>query len=145
MSDYRSMFDRKYLGAWDLAKEDGTPRDVVLTIREVKAELLSNKSGSTKKPVVYFEGTDRAFALNKSNGATIAAMYGNNTKAWAGKRIKLYATQVNFGPQTVDAIRVRPTIPNGASSNGIAHREVDPEMRAQQEAAADAAEKEQAS
>lgn len=140
MADYRSMFDRRYIGAWDLAGPDGNPRDVTVEISDVKAETLQNRSGSNKKPVIYFKGADKAFALNKSNGAVIAGMYGNNTKDWIGKRITLYPTQVQFGPNTVDAIRVRPKIPTGSPS-GIASRESTPEQAAKLDEARQAAEK----
>ena len=113
MSDYRSMFDRKYVGAWDLEGKDVTVRIV-----KVVAEVLKNKAGENKKPVVYFEGTDKGFALNKTNAKVIAAMYGNKTEEWTGKLITLYATQVSFGPETIDAIRVRPGIPKGKATNG---------------------------
>lgn len=132
MPDYRSMFDRKYVGAWDLEGKDVTVRIVKVT-----AEVLKNKAGENKKPVVYFEGTDKGFALNKTNSKTIAAMYGNRTEDWVGKLITLYATQVSFGPETTDAIRVRPGIPKG-KANGVRNDvPVDEAMRAAQEAAAE--------
>ena len=36
MTDYRSMFDREHLGAWDLPKD----RDAVVTISKVTAGVL---------------------------------------------------------------------------------------------------------
>ncbi len=38
MTDYRSMFDRDYIGAWDL------PHDVTVTIAKVEAKKIRNKS-----------------------------------------------------------------------------------------------------
>lgn len=134
MADYRSMFDRKYVGAWDLEGKDVTVRIV-----RVAAETLKNKSGENKKPVVYFEGTDKGFALNKTNAKVIAAMYGNDTAAWIGKLITLYATQVSFGPETTDAIRVRPGIPKGKAGAVKNDVPVDEAMRAAQEAASEKA------
>lgn len=139
MPDYRTMFDRKYIGAWDL---DG--KDVTVRIARVKAESLVNKSGSNKKPVIYFERSEKGFALNKTNAEIVAGMYGKNTDAWVGKQITLYPTQVNFGRSEVDAIRVRPAIPKGKQPQGIEGRAVDPEMRAKQDEAAAEAESESA-
>lgn len=133
MPDYRSMFDRKYVGAWDLGG-----KDVTVKIVQVKAENLQNRSGSNKKPVVYFAGTDKGLALNKTNAKIIADMYGKNTDEWVGKLITIYPTQTQFGRDEVDAIRVRPTIPKG-KAGAIVEQPVDDIMRAKQEAAADAA------
>lgn len=107
-ADWRSMFDRDYIGAWDLPK--GT--DVAVTIARVEAGTLVAPGGrKSKKPVIHFEGKEKGFALNKTNAKAIAGMYGNDTSKWVGQRIAIYATQTSFGGETVDCIRVRPTPP----------------------------------
>lgn len=111
MADYRSMFDRDYLGHWDL---EG--RDVTVTIREVKAGTLTSQGNrKSKKPIVYFQGKEKGLALNKTNGKIVAQLYGNDTEQWAGQRITLYATKTQFGSETVDCIRVRPHVPRDKS------------------------------
>lgn len=115
MPDYRSMYDRDYIGEWDL---DG--KEVVVTISEVKAaELQNEKKQKSKKPVVYFVGKEKALVLNKTNGKAIAGMYGPKTETWTGKRITLYPSTCEAFGQTVACIRVRPTIP-AARGNGPA-------------------------
>jgi len=107
MPDYRSMFDRDYIGSWDL-----NGRDVVVTIAKVEAkELTSQGNRKTRKPVVFFEGKEKGLALNKTNAKAVAGMYGTKTEEWVGKKITLYPTQTAFGHETVDCIRVRPSIP----------------------------------
>ncbi len=107
--DYRSMYDANYVGSWDLPK-DG----VVVQIESVSGETLTAQGNKkSRKPVVKFVGKAKKFALNKTNGKTIAAMYGSDTTKWAGKLIAIYPTQTNFGRDTVDCIRVRPGIPKG--------------------------------
>jgi hypothetical protein len=104
--DYRKMFDSEYIGAWDL------PRDVTVTIASVKAgQLVGEKGRTAKKPILRFERTEKAFAANKTNCKTIAAMYGTNTREWIGKRVTLYATTTEFGGKSVECIRVRPQVP----------------------------------
>lgn len=110
--DYRAMFDRDYIGAWDLGG-----RDVVVTIAKVEAGTLKNGSGkANKKPILHFVGKEKGFACNKTNGKAIAAMYGNDTRAWVGKRVTLYATKTSFGSEQVDCIRVRPTVPSATAA-----------------------------
>ncbi len=112
MTDYRSMFDRDYLGAWDL------PHDVTVTISKVEAKKLRNGSSKANtKPVLYFQGKEKGMACNKTNGKTIAAMYGNDVEKWVGKRITLYATTTTFGSDTVECIRIRPRVPTGNAEN----------------------------
>jgi hypothetical protein len=99
------MYDRDYIGAWDL------PHDVTVTISKVEAKKIRNKSKGDTKPVLFLEKTDKAFVCNKTNGKTIAAMYGTDVEKWVGKRITLYASTTTFGNDTVECIRVRPTVP----------------------------------
>lgn len=137
MADYRSMFDRDYIGAWDLGG-----KDVTVTIANVKAgELTSQGNRKSKKPIVFFQGKDKGFALNKTNAKTIAQLYGNDTTQWVGKRITIFPTTTTFGSETVDCIRVRPRIPQAqARSNGRRAEEpapLEPDAEAIAEMAAD--------
>ena len=110
MTDYRTMFDRDYIGAWDL------PHDATVTIAKVEAKKIRNKSNANTKPILHFVGKEKELVCNKTNGKTIAAMYGTDVEKWIGKRITMYATTTTFGPDTVDCIRVRPGIPQGKDS-----------------------------
>lgn len=119
--DYRKMFDSEYIGAWDL------PRDVTVTIASVKAgQLVGEKGRTAKKPILRFERTEKAFAANKTNCKTIAAMYGTNTREWIGKRVTLYATVTEFGGKQVECIRVRPQVPAEAKRAPNAKATVEP-------------------
>lgn len=118
MPDYRAMFDRDYIGAWDL------PGDVVVTISAVEAgELTGDKGRRTRKPIIRFEGKGKALAGNKTNCKIIARLYGTNTDNWIGKRVTIYPTTTEMGGETVDCVRVRPSAPakgRAAQTNGKA-------------------------
>lgn len=109
MTDHwRSMFDNKYLGNWDLPRD----RDVVVEIESVSAGELTAVGGrKDKKPIVKFAGKEKGLALNKTNAKIIAAMYGDHTREWKGKLVALYVTQTSSPDGMVDCIRVRPTKP----------------------------------
>ena len=140
MPDVRGMFDRKYIGAWDLVDRAGKPYDVTARIaRVVREELMNEKKKTSNKPIVYFEKAARGFALNKTNMKIIMGMYGPNTDDWIGKLITMFPTKAQFGSETVDAIRVRPRIPQGRETPPAPTPPVDDEMRAKQLAAANAA------
>jgi hypothetical protein len=132
--DYRAFFDQEFLGVWDLP--DG--KVAVAVISEVKRQKFydKNKKGDSSKPIVYFQGKKKGLLCNKTNAGAIAKMYGNNVKGWIGKPIALYKADVEAFKQTVQAIRVKPTIPNTAGAQEIQERAPDPEAQAQQKAAA---------
>ncbi len=107
MADVRSMFEKEFLYHYNL---DG--RDVPVTIRKVVQGAVQGTDGKKqKKPVVYFQGSDKGLALNITNVRTIGGMYGFKAEDWVGKRVTLYPTTTQFGPKTVECIRVRPTAP----------------------------------
>jgi len=108
--DYRSFFDRDYIAAFDL-----NGKDVTLTIsKAIGGELTAQGGRKSKRPVVYFEGREKAMVLNRTNGKTIAALYGNDVNAWVGKQITLFPTTTTFGSETVECIRIRPAVPQAA-------------------------------
>lgn len=114
MPDYRSMYDDKWLKAWDLQG-----KTVTVIIERVEAGLVENKDKpkGERKPVIHFKGKGKPLALNKTNGATIAQMYGKDTTAWVGKPITIYGTTTKFGRDTVDCIRVKPGTPTGPAQD----------------------------
>jgi hypothetical protein len=107
MTDYRSLYDKDYIGAWDFQAGDRT-----FTIRKCEGGTLVGVGGrKSKKPVVYFQEIEKGFALNATNGKTIAALYGNHVEKWAGKKITLYKSTTTFGSEQMECIRVRPKAP----------------------------------
>lgn len=112
MPHYKKLYDDKdFLFAFDL---DG--RDVTVTIEKcVGGEIVGEQGRKNKIPVLFFVGKKKRLGLNKTNGKTIASMYGTQTEAWSGKAITLYPTTTQFGGETKECIRVRPIVPQQAS------------------------------
>jgi hypothetical protein len=109
VTDYRSFYDREYIGSWDLPRD----RDAIVIIRDVKGVELNNGRTKNKKPVLYFAGKDKGMVCNKTNAKTIAGLYGNDVAAWVGKAVALFVTTTRDpnGGGDVDCIRVRNTAP----------------------------------
>ena len=98
-----SAFPSKYIKASDLP-EDGVA--VPVTIKEVVTEEIGRDK--QVKPVIYFKGQDKGFVANKTNCNTIAKALGSrDTDDWEGKTILLYSTEVQFGDEMVESIRVK--------------------------------------
>ena len=115
MVHYRSLYDGSdFLFAFDLLGKDQT-----VTIEKVVAGEVSGEKGrKSKKPIVSFVGAKKRLALNKTNGKTIAAMYGTDTEQWTGKRVTLFPTTTDFGGETVECIRCRPNRPPEPRNTG---------------------------
>lgn len=114
MPHWKSMMDRDFIFAFDLGG-----RDVTVTISRVEAGTLVGSGGrKAKKPVVYFDGKDKGLALNATNCKVIAALYGNYTEKWVGRQITLYPTTTQMGGETVECIRIRPTVPIAKGKGG---------------------------
>ena len=108
---FKLLFPSEYLGSHDLQGKDAT-----VTIKKVVVEELKTDRGSERKPVMYFEKTEKKLVLNKTNATSIAALYGKEVNDWTGKRITLYAAPVSAFGKEVEALRVRPTAPQTEGS-----------------------------
>lgn len=101
--DYRALFRGAYLAAAEFGGRIPT-----LTMKGVKVVALEGDDGKAKdRGVLYFSETDRGLVLCKTNAICIAAMFGPDTDAWAGKRLTLHATEVQLGREKVPGIRVK--------------------------------------
>lgn len=108
-TDYRALYDREYVGAWELQG-----KDVVVKISKViGGELTAIGGRKSKKPVISFDGKEKKMICNKTNAKVIAALYGNHVEDWVGKRITLFVGMTR-DPSTggdIECLRVRPTAP----------------------------------
>jgi hypothetical protein len=102
--DINSAFPSKYLSAEGDIPEG---RDLNLTISDVKMERVGQGRDAEDKPVVYFDEVKKGLTLNVTNKNTIIGLYGKETDDWIGKRIALFATEVEFKGEQVLGIRVR--------------------------------------
>lgn len=126
MADFRTMFDKEHIGAWDLGGKDRT-----VQITAVKAGKVGHDKRATKKPILTIadsRGATKTMPCNITNAKCIAQMFGNDVTSWVGKKIAIYPTTTTFGSETVDCIRVRPR-PPGAAAVSSEFAEVDPDVR----------------
>jgi hypothetical protein len=106
------IFQNDYLKADDLGEDD-----MALTIKSVEPKEFQGQNGKEWKAIVHFRESEKSLVANKTNCNTIAEIHGDETDNWIGKRIALYATEVEFGGKTMLGIRVRLRAPGG---NGAA-------------------------
>lgn len=105
-----SAFPSNYLKASDLGEAQP-----VVTIDRVEIEAIGRNK--EMKPVIYFQGKEKGLVLNKTNATKIAGLVGSkDTDDWHGCRVRIYATETEFGGETVECIRIKPAPANGAAS-----------------------------
>lgn len=110
MTHWKKLTNPDYLGAYSVMDAG---HDLVLTIKAVKEELVSGTDGKKEQCVVaYFVGGEKPMILNKTNMKAIEKLYGTPfIEEWVGKRIQVYSARVKAFGETVDALRIRPTVP----------------------------------
>lgn len=100
------LWPSKYVKAADL---NGKP--VTLTIKELKIEEMGIGAEKENKPVLYFQKATKGLVLNRTNGLTIASLYGDDVAGWIGQRITIIAIRMKAFGQMTDTIRVKEEIP----------------------------------
>jgi hypothetical protein len=106
MANITELFPSNWLKAPDLRG-----RRVTVTMAGVKVEEV----GDDKKPVLYFQGTDKGLVLNVTNANSIKDLYGPETNDWRGRPITLYVAKVEYQGKRMDGIRVDPPDTQGAA------------------------------
>lgn len=113
MSDVRLMYDKEFLGAWDIPAGG-----VVAVIDRCEQGALHIKGTSRKerKPILFFQGQDKGMILNATNREAVAGLYGYNVTAWPGQPVRLIVAKTKYDGKQVDAIRVSPKKPVGQAA-----------------------------
>jgi hypothetical protein len=116
VSDYREMYDHLWLKCFHLR---GTEHRVRI-VKVEAGELIGDGGRKARKPVLTLEWQRNApndvrelpFAISKTDGKTIAGMYGSDPRAWVGKEVILYPTTTRSPTGgTVECIRIKPMVP----------------------------------
>lgn len=95
-------FQNDYLAAVEFNGKNPT-----LTIGGVKVVSLEGEDGQKKgRPVVFFKEVKRGWVLCKTTATCLAQMFTPETEQWVGKRVTLYAAQVQVGKERKPGIRV---------------------------------------
>jgi hypothetical protein len=106
--DFRSLYEHKYIGAWNLINATGKRLEARVVIERVNGEIITGEGGKKeRKPVVYFRGKKLPMILSKRNGKAIESIHGSNINEWIGKEITLWVERrMAFGKMT-DVLSVR--------------------------------------
>ena len=109
---WKKLINPDYLGAYSL--DPG--KDMVLTIRQVKKEMVTGADGKKEECIVcYWQEEQKPMILNVTNCKMIAKLLKTPyIERWAGHRIQIGAEVVSAFGEKVEALRVRKTLPEEA-------------------------------
>lgn len=97
------MYPSTLLKSQDVIDAGG---EMPVTIKSVDLKEFDSENGKESKPVLTFTD-DHQMVCNKTNGTTLAAMFGDDSDNWLGKQITLIVAQVDFAGKQVPAIRIK--------------------------------------
>lgn len=115
---WKKQHNYNYIGSYSLP----VGQDMVLTIKEMHPEEITGTGGRKEQGFVcHFIEPQKPMILNKTNCKIIEKLYGTPfIEDWVGKKIQLYVeTGVEAFGTVVDALRIRPQIPGGKSTEKI--------------------------
>lgn len=104
MPNINDQFPSKYLRASDFDEEGA-----IVTIAGVKQETLKNREGrEEQKPILFFREHDQGLVLNKTNAKKLSTLFkSDDTDDWLDQPVRIYATETQFGADTVACLRFR--------------------------------------
>jgi hypothetical protein len=108
---YKGLFKGDYIAAAEFGGREPTFRIAHVQFERLpslgKGDTDGAEAQEKDRAVVYFDGFDRGWVLNRTNAECLGAMFGSVLRDWIGKRVTLVAEQVRVGPKTELGIRVK--------------------------------------
>lgn len=105
-------------------------KQVTLRITAVHIEELVGDKGPQIKGIISFDKTDKKWAINRTNGVCVKAMFGPKVQQWVGKRVTLFpaihdgepAIRVWGSPDIDNDFEVLVTLPRKRPFNMTMHK-----------------------
>lgn len=106
LTHWKRLVNPDYIGAYALNPDE----DLTVTIDYVKREEITGSGGKKEECTVAHLVGQKPMILNATNSKTIHKLYGPYIEEWAGKQITLFASTTRMGGDTVECLRIRPTV-----------------------------------
>ena len=103
---YKKLMNPDYIGAYALNEGE----DLTVVIAHVAREIITGTGGKKEECTVAHLKNQKPFILNSTNQKSIAKLYGPFIEDWAGRPITLFASTTKLAGDTVECLRIRPTV-----------------------------------
>lgn len=106
LTHWKRLVNPDYIGAYALEPD----QDLTVTIDYVQREEVKGTGGKKEECTVAHLVNQKPMILNATNSKTIHKLYGPYIEEWAGKQITLFASTTRMAGETVECLRIRPTV-----------------------------------
>ncbi|AWV87090.1 hypothetical protein [Acinetobacter radioresistens] len=107
---WKQLVNPKYLGVYSLPNGG---EDMIVTIKSVGREIVISDGGKKEECTVAQIVGNKPLILNRTNCKTIERIYKSAfIEDWSGKTITLFKSTTKVAGETVDCLRIRPSVPN---------------------------------
>lgn len=104
---FKKLRNPDYLGSWDLADENGNFKNRILTIKDVKKQMVHDGKGGQEDCVTVNFNESKPMIMNSTNLKTIYKSLGTPyIEDWTGKKIEIEVQKVKAFGEIHDALRV---------------------------------------
>jgi len=118
---FKKLRNPNYLGAWDLMDDNGKTTNVVLTIKEVKKDIVFDGKGGSEECVVVHFAEKKPMVMNATNLKTVSKVLDSPfIEDWTGKQIELTTKKIKAFGEMHDALRIVATKPIPAQPVDVA-------------------------
>lgn len=118
-TNWRTLINPDYLGAYALDDGKGGYKDIVRTIRYLKVETVTGADGKKEDCTVahFVEPDTKPMIMNVTNMKTMEKLTKSKyIEDWAGVKVQIGVEKVKAFGDVVDALRIRPFPPKIASN-----------------------------
>lgn len=104
---FKKLRNPDYLGSWDLTDDNGNFKNRILTIKDVKKQMVYDGRGGQEECVTVLFEESKPMVMNATNLKTIhKSLNTPYIEEWIGKKIELTVQKVKAFGEMHDALRV---------------------------------------
>lgn len=104
---FKKLKNTDYLGSWDLIDANGQTKNVTLTIKEIKKQMVHDGKGGQSDCIVLFFNECKPMIMNATNLKVTAKVMGSNyIEDWIGKKIEIGTEKVKAFGEIHDGLRI---------------------------------------
>jgi hypothetical protein len=104
---FKRLKNPDFLGSWDLADQNGNFKNKILTIKEVKKQMVHDGKGNQEECITVHFQESKPMIMNSTNLKTINKTMGTPyIEDWVGKKIEITVEKVRAFGEVHDALRV---------------------------------------
>ena len=108
MTHWKQLTNPDYIGVYSLQPNEERTVEIV----RVERQQVTGADGKKEECTVAILKDEKPFILNSTNCKTLTKLYKTPyIEQWVGKSVIIYAARIKAFGEDMDALRIRPTLP----------------------------------